>query len=246
MTLQLSELAIHIPTSISLFEKYGFDYYQQGNQTLKEACDEKGLDFLEIDAELSNLQKKLDGENRTIEDMDISLLMDLINGQHHHNEAAILSFIHCQIQNLISDLPTDAVHLERLSRIDKQFGELKENLLNHCEKEDKFLFPQLKKIINLQKDKSSFLSDAVSKVIQLIKILEIEHAHSVTTLSEIKCTLTNFDNPSEVSEEYTSLMNTLKEFEMDFHVHIHIENNVLFPKIRELDEQFKHHNITVQ
>ena len=53
----LAELAIHIPASIEMFEKYNFNYYQNGSQKFKDACEEKGLIFSEIDAELNQLQK---------------------------------------------------------------------------------------------------------------------------------------------------------------------------------------------
>ena len=52
MQLTLAELATHIPASIHLFEKYDFKYYQNGKQTFKEACEEKGLSFFDIDKEL--------------------------------------------------------------------------------------------------------------------------------------------------------------------------------------------------
>ncbi|MES2131205.1 MAG: DUF542 domain-containing protein [Bacteroidota bacterium] len=244
ITLQLAELAIHIPECIPLFEKYGFDFYQNGNQTLKEACDEKGLHFPEIDQELSDLQKH-SHHRYTLDDMDLELLINSINGQHHDNEAETLASIHSAIQNLVADAPSDLAHIQTLCIIDKKFGELKEKLLHHCEKEDKVLFPQIRNLLVIQKEKTAVLQDAVSKTISFIKTLELEHTHSVNLLKEIKYALNNFETPPEVSKEYNDLMMQLKAFEADFHMHIHMENNVLFPKIKDMNEQFKHQRISL-
>lgn len=243
-TLQLAELAIYIPECIPLFEKYGFDFYQNGNQTLKEACDEKGLFFSDIDQELSKLQRH-SGYGFTIEDMDIGLLINAINGQHHDNEAETLASIHGAIQNLIASSPTDLEHLQTLCIIDKQFGELKEKLLSHCGKEDKALFPQIRTLLVLQKEKSPLFQDAVLKTVSLIKTLELEHTQAVNTLKEIKQALNHFDTAPVVWPEYHQLMAEFKTFEADFHMHIHIENNVLFPKIKDMSDQFKHQRLSL-
>jgi regulator of cell morphogenesis and NO signaling len=240
ITLQLAELAIHIPECIPLFEKYSFDFYQNGNQTLKEACDEKGLHFPDIDQELNALQQH-SNQPYTIEDMDLELLINSINGQHHDNEAETLASIHKAIQGLIAASPGDAAHIAILCGIDKAFGELKETLLSHCEKEDKLLFPQIRKLLDLQKEKATVFQAAVLKTTGLIKTLELEHTQSVSTLRNIKCLLHNLETAPEISQEYHKLMKAFKTFEADFHMHIHIENNVLFPKIKDMTDQFKHH-----
>lgn len=239
-TLQLAELAIHIPECIPLFEKYGFDFYQNGDQTLKEACDEKGLHFAEIDEELNELQKH-SNHPYTIEDMDLELLINSINGQHHDNEAETLAAIHHAIQHLVAHSPDRPAHREVLRHIDKEFGELKEKLLSHCEKEDKLLFPQIRRLLVLQKEKATLFQAAVSKTTSLIKTLELEHTQSVGALRNIKSMLHHFETAPEVSQEYLKLMQDFKTFEADFHMHIHIENNVLFPKIKNMTDQFKHH-----
>ncbi len=239
MTLQLAELAIHIPECIPLFEAYGFDYYQNGNQTLKEACDEKGLAFSRVDEELSKLQKKQD-HHLTIEDLDPERLINAINGQHHDHEAETLASIHNAIQDLTATSQTDLPHIAVLCHIDRKFGELKEMLLSHCAREDKYLFPQIRSLLKLRNENTAAFQDAVLKTTHLIRSLELEHRQSVDCLKEIKSLLNGFDVPDGVSQTYKYLMQELKAFEADFHLHIHIENNVLFPRIKDLSDRFKH------
>ena len=240
----LAELAIHIPTSIELFEKYNFNYYQNGSQKFKEACEEKGLNFSDIDAELSQLQT-LSKTNTmlTLDDMSVDRLIDFINGQHHSNEAEVLDFIDESIKKLIIHPNCNEALVSTLQKMDEQFSDLKDKLTKHCEKEDKILFPYMRKLYELRRDKvftnTSPNNSFVKKPIQL---LEAEHVQASSVLSEIKNITQNFSIPANAAKEYQKLMEHLKEFEMEFHVHLHIENNILFPKVIALEEQLSNNN----
>lgn len=243
ITLQLAELAIYIPECIPLFENYGFNYYQNGNQTLKEACDEKGLLFADIDRELSELQRHSD-QHYTVEDMDISMLIHTINGQHHHNEAETLAAIHHDIRQFVAGYPAGLADAMHLYSIDITFGELRTKLSDHCGKEDKLLFPQIGNLLLLQKEKPVMFQHAISKTISLINILEYEHTQAIQLLSEIVSALKKTEVPPGMSGAYQSLLQHFKTFEADFHMHIHIENNVLFPKIKNMSDQFRHLSVS--
>ena len=236
----LAELAIHIPASIEMFEKYNFNYYQNGSQKFKDACEEKGLIFSEIDAELNQLQK-LSKTNTmlTLEDMSVDRLIDFINGQHHSNEAEVLDFIEESIKKLITNPNCDKALISILQKLDEKFTDFKDKLTKHCEKEDKILFPYMRKLCELRRDKiftnTSQKNSFVKKPIQL---LEAEHVQASSVLKEIKEITQSFSSQANAPKEYQKLMEHLKEFEVEFHVHLHIENNILFPKVIALEEQF--------
>lgn len=235
----LSDLAIHIPVSIELFEKYNFNYYQNGKQTFKEACEEKGLNYSLIDAELNQLQHNSKTNSMlTLEDMSVDRLIDFINGQHHSNEAEVLDFIEDSIKKLIANPQCSADLILLLNEIDEYFHDLKDKLVKHCEKEDKILFPYMRKLYELRRDKLfTNTSQSNSFVKKPIQLLEAEHVQAATTLSKIKIITDNYSVPANAPKDYQKLMNNLKEFELEFHVHLHIENNILFPKVLELEEQ---------
>jgi regulator of cell morphogenesis and NO signaling len=235
----LSELAIHIPGSIELFEKYNFNYYQNGKQTFKDACEEKGLSFTEIDAELDKLQRSTKANTMlTLEDMSIERLIDFINGQHHAHEEEVLNSIDTRIKKMIVEPDLEKSLLLTLLRIDIKFTDFKEKLMKHCEKEDKILFPYMRELNGARRDKTS--KDISFK--NPIQLLESEHIQASGILSEIKKLTSGFSIESDAPRAYQELMKSLIEFETDFHVHLHIENNILFPKVIDLEEQLKHHN----
>jgi regulator of cell morphogenesis and NO signaling len=235
----LSELAIHIPISIELFEKYGFNYYENGKQTFKKACEEKGLVFTEIDAELNQLQLSLKTKTMlTLDDMSIDRLIDFINGQHHSNEEEVLNLMATSIKKTISDPSLEESLAFKLKTIDVKFSEFKETLMRHCEKEDKVLFPYMRKLYESRRDKAlSNINFQKTFGKNPIQLLENEHSHSCSILSEIKYITQNFSASASAPEAYRLLMKNLKEFETDFHVHLHIENNILFPKVIALMDQ---------
>ena len=239
MPLTLAELAIHIPASINLFEKYDLDYYQNGKQSFKEACKEKGLSHSEIDVELTRLQNEPKGTYPlTLEDMGIDRLIDFVNGQYHSNEAQVLSSIHDNIQQLLLDKNCEKPLLNLLEDIEIKFKELMEKLIQHCKKEDEILFPYMRKLFELRRDKSVISSSqTISLIKNPIRVLEAEHVQAANILSEIKKTANNFTAPSNAHSEYVTLMESLKEFEKDLHMHLHIENNILFPKLIALEEE---------
>lgn len=235
----LSELAIHIPGSIELFEKYNFNYYQNGKQSFKEACEEKGLSFTEIDFELDQLQKSSKANTMlTLEDMSIDRLIDFINGQHHSNEEEVLERIDTNIKKMIAIPDLEKSLLLTLVRIDLKFSEFKEKLIRHCEKEDKILFPYMRKINGVRHDKT--VNDISFK--NPIQLLESEHIQASSILSEIKSMTNGFSIEPDAPIAYQEIIKSLQEFEKEFHMHLHIENNILFPKIIELEGQLKHLN----
>lgn len=239
MSLTLADLAIHIPASIRLFEKYDFDYYQNGKQTFKEACQEKGLSFSEIDAELNCLQNESkETYPLTLEDMSIDTLIDFINGQYHSSEAEVLNFIHSNIQKLINDENCGGLLLNLLKDIEQKFRELMVKLIQHCEKEDQILFPYIRKLFELCRHKSEISSSrSISIIKNPIRMLEEEHVQAANILSELKKATDNFTAPLSSPKEYATLMERMKEFEKELHMHLHIENNILFPKLIVLEEQ---------
>lgn len=239
MPVTLAEFAIHIPASIQLFEKYGLNYYQNGKQSLRLACEEKGVSFKEIDLELTFVQGKQPVNNLlTLEDMNIERLIDFINGQYHADETEVLTSIHNAILELIKNGNCGDDVLLMLTAIEPQFKALMEKLIQHCKKEDELLFPYMRRLSELKRDKSTTSSShTISFIKNPIRVLEAEHVQAATILESIKKVLNNFVVPVNVSQEYVDLMVKLHEFEMDLHIHLHIENNVLFPKLIELEEE---------
>ncbi|MFL5753424.1 MAG: hemerythrin domain-containing protein [Bacteroidia bacterium] len=235
MSLTLAELAIHIPASIVLFEKYGLDYYQCGQRVFEEVCLQEGLSHEELEKEMSRLQSEMQTAYPvTLAEMDIGGLIDFLNGQYHSDEKQALSEIHSQIRQLLDgDLPENIK--VSLTEIEKNFLLLSRKLLEHCHKEDLVIFPYMRRLSELRRKKMPVLAyPELALIRNPLSILEDENEDTLRILAGIKNTAKGFLSPPDASGEYMQLMVSFKEFERDLHIHLHIENNILFPRVKEL------------
>lgn len=238
MSLTLAELAIHIHGSIDLFEKHELDYYQNGKQTLEEACKRKDLDFSKINIELNLLQDH-SNQHINMEDLGVERLMDFINVKYHSKEKSALSNIHTNIQKVLKDKNNDQAFVDFVENIEEIFRALMDNFIRHCNKEDKVLFPYIKKLVELRANKTKLSSHHISLLKNPIRILESEHEKAVGMLLDIKKWMNECNLPKNASVAYVSLIEDMKEFEKDLHMHLHLENNILFPKCIAIEEELK-------
>ncbi|HLP53604.1 MAG TPA: DUF542 domain-containing protein [Fluviicola sp.] len=234
--LTLKELAIHVPASIRLFEKYELDYYRNGGQTLRAACAGKGLSFEAVDNELSQLRESAKiVYSFTLEDMSTERLVDFINGRYHANEQALLNGMQEDMERLLAD-PACGQH-ERLESFVPLFVQLKAQLLLHSDEEDEVLFPLMRRLSEQRRNR--MLKDTPgksAKLKQAIAALSKEHEVIINLLEAVKTAARQFSVPADASPGYGALMHNLLLFEQDMHMHLHIENNILFPRLLALCE----------
>jgi regulator of cell morphogenesis and NO signaling len=238
MPLTLEELAIHIPGAIAVFEEYDLDYYQNGSRTLRSACAEKRLSYKEVDDRLSGLSDRSGIIlPLTLADMSADRLIDYINGSFHSSEEEQLHFLH---QQLFLHHYTSGEQ-RRVGQTEPHFALLKEHLLDHCRKEDELLFPWMRKLVLLHKTRS-LKKDArsVTLIHNPLLLLREEHATITGLLQTVKRAADHFTVPETASEPYRALMQRFKDFEAAFHMHLHIENNILFPKLIAMEQSLTH------
>lgn len=238
MSLTLAELAIHIPGSIELFEKYEFDFYQNGQQTLKEACKKNDLSHSKISAELNSLPKN-STYHINMDEIGIERLIDFINIKYHSKEKEILSTIHFNIQSVLTEKNNDKSFVHFIENIEEIFCDLMDNFIRHCNKEEEILFPHINKLLQLRAGKAKLTSNQVAVLKNPIQILVADHEKAVEIVSDIKKWTNRLNIPKNASAAYLVLIKSLKEFEKDFHMHLHLENNILFPKCIALEDELK-------
>jgi regulator of cell morphogenesis and NO signaling len=234
MSLQLAELAIHLPGSIPVFEKYGFNYYLDGEKSFREACLEKGLCHQRVASELEASSPTGHGPSLTLEEMDTGYLIDLINGQRHHRGTCSLDAAGSSLKRALA-MTGNGILATRLAGLSSLFRKLKNSLLTHYQKEDKHLFPNLKKLLMIGKDKHlPPLHDRIRSIQTLMNELTQEHLRVLFLLEEIKSLMKQDPEATGETEEVRQLSLQLMAFESGFHFHLHIENNILFPRFKTL------------
>jgi regulator of cell morphogenesis and NO signaling len=229
--LNIGEIATYIPGSLEIFEKYQIDFYRKGGRSLEMVCKTKGLDPSVIEAEINHAEKERFNSMEGINDWKISQIIDHIQYRHHSTEKFALHRIAMLITK-ISSLSDDPL----ISFISETFNKLHTDLEKHSEEEEHELFPYLKRLEEAEMQKS-VIRELKYILHQPIKILEAEHEETEVLIEKIRSITNNYEQSQ--TGDYNELMKELALFERDFHLHIHLENNILFPRAIELENRVK-------
>ncbi|KMP10303.1 hypothetical protein UZ36_08030 [Candidatus Nitromaritima sp. SCGC AAA799-C22] len=213
----------------AVFEELEIDFCCGGNKTLQDACREKGLD---LDAVVERLISA--GGAKTVREvtdwasLSVSELVDHILSTHHaYLKEAIPS---------LTELVDKVVHAHEerhpeLARVKSAVRELFDDLQSHLMKEENILFP-LAISMNSKIPAGEFHCSSARGPVM---VMRHEHDQANRLLDEIRDATRNYKMPQDGCASYQLMLNRLKEFEVDLHVHIHKENDVLFPGILELE-----------
>lgn len=236
MELTLTELAIFLPETITFFEKYNLDYYQNGGITLESACEKGNLNFHQIDSELNQwIEENHEPLLPKLQDFSVQQLIQYIDTTFHAKEEEDLTRVKTVLSELFQfdDLPSRVSYLAK--NIGIEFNKLSLQLMEHCKSEELTFFPYIKKLLDASALKSNFSTHQISLIKNPIRVLENEHKDSLKALEEIK----GFTNTYECIEGevlYNQLMEALSIFNRNLHLHFHIENNLLFPKLLDIEQ----------
>ncbi len=218
----LSQLVTRRPDSAPVLEALGLDYCCGGSQSLAEACAGAGLDVDEVVTRLSEQSPADAPADWAL--LGPSELVDHIEQIHH----AYLGQALPRLSALFSRV-TDA-HAERhpeLHDVRATFEELRRDLEPHLQKEEQILFPMIRELYATQ-GQSRFDGGSLQAP---ISVMGLEHDRAGELLARLRAQTSAYTPPSDGCASYEALYSGLAELEADTHLHIHKENNLLFPAV---------------
>jgi regulator of cell morphogenesis and NO signaling len=230
MSAKVGDIVAEDPAKIDIFKKYGIDFCCGGDKTLKEVCVLANIDEEIFKNELLNEESlnldKTSGHNERYNDWSISFLIDYIIFIHH-------TFARRQIPEITEYLDKIAnvhkSHLE-LKIINELFIKAASTLLFHLDKEEKDLFKHIKDLEGLKGTELNTLT-----VAEEIKEAINDHEYVGEIFKKIESLSSNFLIPEDACASYSYTFKLLKEFYDDIRMHIHLENNILFKKVLNLE-----------
>jgi len=226
----------NIRTAI-IFEEAGLDFCCKGKRSLKDACAEKNVDVQKIVNELANLSDTGNGA-QNVNDWPLDFLVDYIMNNHHQYVRRMIPVITLHADKVASVHGKN--HPETLQIADL-FLAVREELQMHMMKEERILFPQIKQMVLTQKENSQYFSPPFGSIQNPIRMMEFEHTSAGDALYQIRELSKNYSHPDDACNTFKALYSELKEFEVDLHKHIHLENNILFPKSITLEAELLGH-----
>ena len=212
--------------TVPVFEKYSLDFCCKGKRMLKDACAEKGLSVEAILQELETVTQPANRTTMPFTEMSAEQLVGHILIHHHFYVRQSMPGILQHLQRLVSK------HGDRypyLGEVLQLFGEINEEMLAHMQKEELILFPRIKDLEKSYMSVQAFVKQ-VDTISAPIQVMEAEHEKAGDILFKIRDLTNNYTAPADACTTFRITLEELKEFEDDLHQHVHLENNILFPK----------------
>lgn len=212
----------------AIFKEAGIDFCCGGQQTLKEACIEKGIDENDLHRKISNLNDKEIIPSLNFKEWDLPFLIDYIVNTHHKYVVNTLPELVFYTQKIAS------VHGENhpeLIDISLKVAEINSELTTHLKQEEEVLFPAVKsEMQNPSNESKELIKSEISRMLG-------EHDFAGRTMDEINHISDGYKVPEDGCNTYQVTFKLLRQFEDDLHVHVHLENNILFPRALKLTEK---------
>ena len=216
-----------------IFSSYGIDFCCGGKISVANACADSGCDESKVINELEALQYQTGSGAHDFDSWSIDFLADYIIHTHHQYVSKAIPQILPLAQKVAE------VHGSNHSEvvlINDLFQQLANELLMHMQKEEMVLFPYIKKLVVAESSGGCADGSCFGSIASPISVMEQEHETAGIILKQLYRLSDGYTAPEDACNTFRVLYGKLKEFEDDLHRHIHLENNILFPKAIELEQ----------
>lgn len=213
-----------------VFKQHGIDFCCGGKKTLRQVCIEKKLDYAELRKEVNAAGNLISSTTQDYTSWSPAFLADYIENTHHRYVERITPEL-LEFTKKIA-----RVHGEQnpeLKEVENVFRALSSELAAHMKKEELVLFPFIRQLFKSE-SRIRQSGPLVPKGIEApIRMMELEHESAGNLLKQIRELTSDYELPQNACGSYRVTFSMLREFEEDLHQHIHLENNILFPKSLE-------------
>jgi regulator of cell morphogenesis and NO signaling len=216
-----------------VFSSYGIDFCCGGKISVAEACANAKTDESLIISALENLKNQTGSAVHDFDSWNIGFLADYIIHTHHQYVSKAIPQI-LPLAQKVADVHGE--HHSEVVVINELFNDLADELLSHMQKEEQILFPYIKKLVVDESAGNCADSACFGTVIGPISVMEQEHENAGVNLKKLYQLSNGYTPPEDACNTFRVLYGKLKEFEDDLHRHIHLENNILFPKAIEMEQ----------
>lgn len=223
--IQVGQIVARCASTSSIFERYGIDYCCGGKRTLSDVCKDKNIDIENLRSEL--LQKLEHGSTASDVNWNVASLESLC--KH------IISEFHIPLREQLAQMEKLASKVARVHganhpemvKVFEILSIFKVQLEMHMQKEEIVLFPS---IVSLERGNTVQTMGCGGGIDRPISVMLQEHDDAGAAMMQMRNLTNNYTPPADACGSFRVLLSLLKELEQDMHEHVHLENNVLFPR----------------
>ncbi len=217
-----------------VFQRHGIDFCCKGNRSIEQACRSGGLSVEEILRDVAAVTASPGSGGPRFNSWDLGTLVSYIEGNHHAFVRRTLPLLLTHTQKVAK--VHGATH-PALREVAELFAAVAVEMTSHMAKEEHILFPY---VVALEKASAMGTGRPASPfgtVRNPIRMMEAEHESAGDAMARIHALTSGYAVPSDACTTYRVCLQELQAFERDLHEHVHLENNILFPRAVQLESE---------
>ena len=232
----IRDIVVEDYRTAAVFQKYGLDFCCGGAVPVEQACREKNIDTDGVVDEVEAVLTAGPSAEPNANEWELDFLAEYIVQNHHRFVTRQTPVLRQHAEKVAS------VHGERRPELVEVAGlvdAMLDDMASHMLREEQVLFPLIKALARAQKSGESIEDIPMQTVRGAIQVMEAEHSESGNILERLRELTDDYNPPSSACMTYRVLFKELEEFDLDMRRHIHLENNILFPKSIRLESRIK-------
>lgn len=217
----------------NIFKKFGIDFCCGGKKTVRQACAELGIDPTPVEFALQQpVDDSVTKDALNYNDWNLDFLADFIVNKHHTYVKKYMPEIERYAAKVTQVHGSNHPELHEINALVQKVSK---EMYEHMVEEENVLFPMIKEIVKAHNTGTKLISTMDKSFGQMIEGTIEEHESVGNDVDKIREISNNFELPSDACTSYKLLYKMLDEFEDDLHIHVHLENNILFPKAEKME-----------
>jgi regulator of cell morphogenesis and NO signaling len=218
-----------------VFESHKIDYYNKGKQSLREVADEHQIDLEALKNEIEKKKETRPEEDEDFNSRMLDALSDYIVATYHRYADQQIQVIKPALEKACQEYGDQH---PALPEIKKLFDAAAGVIAAHQKKEELILFPFIRKMADAKKNNREFVRPPATRSVESpVDMLTHEHYQQSDLFQKIAEVSQDYTLPDGVDGTFMDSLRLLKEFEINLHKHLHLENNILFPKSLKLEKE---------
>jgi regulator of cell morphogenesis and NO signaling len=230
----IGEIVTENYRTASIFNNYNIDFCCKGNVPFGEVCSNKNIDSEKLLNEVKTILNATSDSSLDYQNWQIDLLANHIEAKHHSyivNKTP-------ELNNFLNKLcSVHGKNHPELFQVREMFSASAGELAKHMKKEELILFPYVRQMVLSQQKNEKLKTPHFGTVTNPIQMMMTEHSTEGDRFRMMEEITNNYTVPSDGCTTYKVTYSMLKEFQNDLHLHIHLENNILFPKAILMEEE---------
>ena len=224
-SMKVGDIVTEDSRAAEIFKREGIDFCCGGNQSLEQVAKEKNLNIAEIEYKLNNMDEVVSNRQLNYNDWNLDFLCDYIVNEYHNKVYKLLPQLMAYLNKLVQ---VHGANHPELKEIADLFSLVNTELPIHQRQEEDVFFPAIKEALRTNSVQAKEIITS-----QIAPMMD-EHELIGGTIDKINVLSKRYSVPDDGCNTYRLTYKLLEEFEDDLHTHVHLENNILYPKALNL------------